>query len=155
MGMRMRMGVVDPFSLGNDKLGLVDPLEAAQLRRKLLKLLRWPPQRDQLHAQIMGQVHMHRRNDTIAMLVLNLDHLVGQMGPVVVEHQGQAGGDIPLLPLPRILGQFFPQELANGLASGSKFPLGAKGVKSLQQLRFKRDRKADDFSHSINPPQND
>lgn len=155
MGMRMRMGVGNPFSLGDDKLGLVDPLESAQLRGKLLKLFRGTAQSDQLHAQIMGQVHMHRRHNTIAMLVLNLDHLVGQMGSVMIENQGQTGGDIPLLPLPGILGQLFPQELANGFASCGKFPLGAKGVKSLQQLRFKRDRKADDFSHGINPPQND
>lgn len=103
------MGMGDPFGIGNHQLRLVNPLQATQFRGKVLKFLRGTTQRNQLHAQIMGQMHMHRRDNTIAMLVLDLDHLFRQVGSVMIKDKGQTGCDIPLLPLPCVVRQLFPQ----------------------------------------------
>ena len=150
----MGMCMGDPFGIGNDKLGLVDSFQPAQFRGKFLKLLHRPPQRDDFHAKIMVQMHMHRRNDAIAMLVLDPDHLFGQVGPVMVKNQCQTRRDIAFLPMPCIQGQFLPQEFANGLAPRGELSLAAIGVEAIQKVRFEGNRKTDDFSHGVTSPDN-
>ena len=150
MGMGMRMGMTLPGicrSADHHELRLVDPLQAAEFRGQVLKFVRRAAQRDHLHAEIMRQMHVRGRNHVVAVRVLDLDHPVGESGPVVVVDEREAGGHVRGIVGPGGGGQLFPNQLADRFAAGGELPLLAMAVERRQQVFFQRHRETDDSLH--------
>ena len=111
-------------------LRLVDALQPAQLGSQFLDVGCRAAQRDQLHAQVVGQVDVHARHDPVGVGVLDLDHLVRQPRPVVVVHQRQAGCHVRGVRRHRSRGESLPQQLPDRFAPRCELPVLAELIKS-------------------------
>lgn len=110
VGVRMRMIV--PVQMlprrilggGDHQLRLVDPLQPRQFRREFLQFLRRAAKRDQFHAEVVVQVHVHTADDAGRVGVLDFDHRIGELRPVVVVDECQTRGHIRGGGAPGVLG---------------------------------------------------
>jgi hypothetical protein len=136
LGMLLAMLVFDLDRPDDDKLGLADPLETAQFRGQVLKSRGRAAKRDDFHAQVVIEMHVHGGHHLAGMSVLHVEHFVGEPRFVMIENQREAGSDVRGVRGPGRRGQFLAQQLANGFAPRGDPTLFAMAIELRQQVRF-------------------
>lgn len=119
------------FGLDHDELSLVNAFQPAEFSCEMLQDSGRATQGDQLHAQVVTQMDVHRRDDVFPVGMLDVDHLVSQFGPVVIVDQCEACRHLGRSCLPRSGGELFAEQLADRFAPGSKLASRAEPVELL------------------------
>jgi hypothetical protein len=135
------------FRAGHHEFALQNSLQSAELRRDLLQPAGRAAKHDDLEAQIMRQVGVHRGDDQLGVVVLQLRKMIAELRSVVVIDQRERARRVLAIGRPCLKGQPLADKLPDRLASGSELACLAIAVELIEQVVFQRNGKTNDIGH--------
>lgn len=141
----MARGVLGCF--GQGQFPRVDALQPSQRGSELSQLSARPLENDHLHAAIVIEVNVHRRDHLPGVPVLQLKEFLDEVRPVVIVNQREGRGHGPVVALEGVACESLPQQLADGLAAGRERAVANKHIERFEKVGFQRHGKTGELGH--------
>lgn len=129
----------------------MDTFETAKRGREIPQRHTRASQNKHLQAAIVIQVDVQRCHHLPGVIVLQIEQLLHEMGPVVIVYQRQRGGDGLIVALECVQSERSPEELADCLAPRGERAFPDEAIERLKQIGFQRNGKAREIGH-VRPP---